>query len=403
MGRKGPALNRYLFFSLLTLGIAFRIVLLTQYEFVNGGEVDVYLADEGVVGLMGKHILEAREAPVFFYGQAYLGALEAYLAALSFSLFGVNLLGLRLVTLAFSFVLLGAVYTFTYRIYSVAAARWATALVAVSPMYFLQWNLKARGGFIEHIVLLFFVMMLFWRFYLGHDRRRSVSGLLGFVSGVAFWVNQLMLSYLIPMTVLVAREGTDRRGLKSLLVGFCIGASLLIGYNVVHPLATFRSLARKSVVLNRVPIEKRDEMWLVRGIAKRVEGLGHSAAKLGMVFGVPPGEELAHLGLNEQARAGGDLTPLRRGTALVPLLVFGVAFAGCRPRRSPDGWIWRGSDQLLALFTLMTFAVGYVSPRYMLPAYPLAAVMSGVLVTRLRDRTRRSLMVAGIVAVLAFN
>lgn len=38
-------------------------------------------ADQAIVGLMAKHISEGRAFPVFFYGQSYLPALEAYLAA----------------------------------------------------------------------------------------------------------------------------------------------------------------------------------------------------------------------------------------------------------------------------------------------------------------------------------
>ena len=72
-------MNRYLFYGLLTLGVLARVTMLVRYGLVSGGEVDVYLADEGVVGLMAMHILEGRELPVFFYGQDYLGALEAYL------------------------------------------------------------------------------------------------------------------------------------------------------------------------------------------------------------------------------------------------------------------------------------------------------------------------------------
>lgn len=394
--------NRYVFFALLLLGLAFRVLMLTHYEFVNGGEVDVYLADEGIVGLMGAHILHLGELPVFFYGQHYLGALEAYLAAASFALLGVNVLALRLVTFTLSLALAALVYEFTYRAYSVAAARWATALVAVSPLYFLQWNLKARGGFIEHLVLVFAMLILLWRFHLAHDRRPVVAFALGLVSGVALWVNQLVLAYLAPMAGLLALERADRERWKPLLAGLLLGASLLIGYNVVHPAATFKTLARKAVVLNRVPVQQRDERWLARGVEKRVAALAQGADKLGLVFGVPPRAGVERLGLSAQARQGGTLTRVRQALALLPLLVFGIGLVACRPRRTPDGWEWRGPGQILAGFFLVTFVVGYVSPRYMLPAYPLAAVMLAILITRQRGAAKR-LLATGVGAVLAFN
>jgi len=394
--------NRYLFYSLLAAGVVARLVMLGNYELVNGGEVDVYLADEGVVGLMGKHILEGSELPLFFYGQHYLGALEAYCVALSFAVFGVDLFGLRLVPLLFSLALLAVVYRFAYKAYSVAAARWTVALLAVAPVYFLQWNLKARGGFVEHVVLLFVVMVLFWRVFLYHERAPARTFALGLAAGVALWVNQLMLAYVIVMVVLLAMQASDRRGWAMILAGGLLGASLLIGYNVVHPLATARSLARKAVVLNRVPIEQRDESWLLRGVGKRAEALSQGAGKLGLVFGVPPGSGIERLGLDAATREGSRLTTARRFLWFVPAAFFLTALFACRPRRGVVGWDPFGTDQLLGLLALVTFAVGYVSPRYMLPAYPMAAVMAGALMARLGGRSR-GLMAAGFASVLVFN
>lgn len=375
---------------------------MTHYGLVAGGDVDVYLADEGIVGLMGKHILEGSVYPIFFYGQDYLGALEAYSVALAFSLFGVSFLSLRLVTLAYSLALAALVFRFTYRAYSVAAARWATVIVAVAPMYFLQWNLKARGGFVEHLVLVFALLLLFWRFYVRHERDPALSFVFGLVAGIALWVNQLAAAYLGVMAVLLFLDGRDRRGLKPAAVGLLLGASLLIGYNVVHPLATVKALARKGVVMNRVAVEDRDEGWIAKGAAKRVGALKDGADKLGLVFGVPVGDGVERLGLSVEAREGGVLGGFLRWFAWIPALVFGVSLVASRPRRGARGWPRPGPSELLVIFFVVTFVVGYVSPRYMLPAYPLAAVLLGVLLER-QGGLYRQVAVAGFGAVLVFN
>ena len=395
-------MNRTFFYSLVAIGLAWRIWMLTHYRFVSGGDVDVYLADEGIVGLMGKHILEQHALPVFFYGQAYLGALEAYIAALFFAVFGVGLTALRAVPFAFSIALGVVVYRFAYRFHSVAVARWATALVAVAPMYFLQWNLKARGGFVEHVFLLFVVMVNFWSFYLYRERDRGTAFALGLSAGIALWVNQLVGAYLAAMAGLLLLEREDRRGWKEATVGLLLGASLLIGYNVVHPLATVRSLARKALVMNRVEATERDDAWARRGFEKRIAALGDGLDKLGIVFGVPPGQDVERLGMSEEARAGGPLGPLRRSLFVLPLVVFAVALVAARPRRGPGGWSAIGSDPLLALFLILTFVVGYVSPRYMLPAYPLAAILAASLVTRLGG-ARRAWMTAGLAGIVLFH
>ena len=45
-------------------------------------------ADEAIPGLMARHILYNAELPVFYWGQAYFGAAEAYVVAALFALFG---------------------------------------------------------------------------------------------------------------------------------------------------------------------------------------------------------------------------------------------------------------------------------------------------------------------------
>jgi hypothetical protein len=62
------------------LSIAYKLFLLVFSAVTFNG-------DEGIVALMARHILRG-ERPVFFYGQAYLGATDAWLVAASFSIFG---------------------------------------------------------------------------------------------------------------------------------------------------------------------------------------------------------------------------------------------------------------------------------------------------------------------------
>jgi hypothetical protein len=246
-------------------------------------------------------------------------------------------------------------------------------------------------------------MTLFWRFYLEHDRRLVTAVALGVSAGIALWVNQLALSYVLVFAALLVFATQDRRSLGIAVAGLIVGSSLLLAYNVVHPLATVRALARKAIVLNRVPVEERGEDWALRGMGKRVEAVPQGAGKLGLVFGVPPSEALERLGLSEGARTGGPLTPLRRRLWPVPAVVFGVAWFSCRPRRGADGRLEPvGSAVILGILMLVTVFVGYVSPRYMLPAYPLAAVMVAMLMARLQP-PRWGLLAAGAVLVMAFN
>src|SRR5579884_1200406 len=53
-------------------------------------------SDESTMGIMALHVAAHSDFPIFFYGQQYMGALEAYLASAAFQIFGPSLVALRL-------------------------------------------------------------------------------------------------------------------------------------------------------------------------------------------------------------------------------------------------------------------------------------------------------------------
>ncbi|MBU4429254.1 MAG: hypothetical protein KKE37_07875, partial [Verrucomicrobia bacterium] len=54
--------------ALLVFGAAVRVFFAACFRFSMN-------SDYGIVALMAKHIVEGRDFPVFFYGQAYMGSL----------------------------------------------------------------------------------------------------------------------------------------------------------------------------------------------------------------------------------------------------------------------------------------------------------------------------------------
>src|SRR6266516_6464629 len=53
-------------------------------------------SDQAITGLMAKHLTELRALPVFYYGQNYMLAVEAWLAAPIFVVAGVSVTALKL-------------------------------------------------------------------------------------------------------------------------------------------------------------------------------------------------------------------------------------------------------------------------------------------------------------------
>src|SRR5260370_14320206 len=75
-------------------------------------------SDESTMGLMALHIAYRGEHPTFFYGQNYMGSLEAYLGAVFFHLFGTSIFSLRMGLILLFTLFLISMYLLTSLLYS---------------------------------------------------------------------------------------------------------------------------------------------------------------------------------------------------------------------------------------------------------------------------------------------
>ena len=181
---------------ILAAALALRLFLLagpqTQLE-----------SDEAVVGLMASHILQG-ERPVFYWGQHYMGALEAYLAAVPVALFGGSTFALKLAPLTMGMVFVGLIFLTGYRLGGLPAASVAGLYVALAPAFLALWSLKARGGYIEIMVIGQVLILL----ALEAAKRRSIGvgrgALMGLLAGVGLWTNTLIGVYLLPIALYLA-------------------------------------------------------------------------------------------------------------------------------------------------------------------------------------------------------
>src|SRR5204863_9026037 len=133
-------MRRHLPFLLILVGTAIvRFVIL----FVSQTHVT---SDEAIIGLMAKHILEGRYFPFYMYGQPYNAGAgwEAYLAAVAFAFFGVNVISLKSCIVVLSLVCLSLFYRMCLALYERRAAVLATVVFAITPSL-LKWHFQVRG------------------------------------------------------------------------------------------------------------------------------------------------------------------------------------------------------------------------------------------------------------------
>ncbi|HNS64307.1 MAG TPA: glycosyltransferase family 39 protein, partial [Anaerolineaceae bacterium] len=125
-------------------------------------EVVPFNSDEAIVALMARHILQG-ERPIFFYGQAYMGSLDAWLVAAGFALFGQNIWVIRLVQ---TILYIGTIIT-TFLVlkdwFGEKAGLIGAALLAIPPVNMTLYTTASLGGYGEALLLGNIILWLGWR------------------------------------------------------------------------------------------------------------------------------------------------------------------------------------------------------------------------------------------------
>lgn len=162
-------------------------------------------SDEAVVALMARHILQG-ERPIFFYGQAYMGSLDAWLVAAGFRLFGEVVWVIRfaqgmlymgtIITAAW----IGRVVFKNHRVGNLAAL-----LLAIPAVNVTLYTTVSLGGYGE--ALLIGNLLVLTGLKIGEQFRLSrwpgwyLWLIVGFLSGLSLWAFALALVYVLPVAV----------------------------------------------------------------------------------------------------------------------------------------------------------------------------------------------------------
>ena len=115
-------------------------------------------SDESIVGLMTDDILRHGAHPVFFYGQNYMGALQAYLAVPFFLLLGATPFALQVTATTETSSCFLFLYLFTREVFSREVALVTLLLLAAGPFSALGAELHVGAG--EHDTLLLGALIL---------------------------------------------------------------------------------------------------------------------------------------------------------------------------------------------------------------------------------------------------
>ncbi len=332
-------------------------------------------ADEAIVGLMALHILQG-EHQAFYWGQPYLGSLEAYSAALAFAILGPSPVVLKAVPLVYSLLFIILLYWYTRLAFGPCAAVLAAAYVAVPPAFLATWSLKARGGYIETLVL-GQVALVLALLILSREDRWSVrwAGVLGLTAGVALWTHPLSIVYSAPTVGLVLwryRSKLRHYATLALIVGAIVGAWPLVQFNLANGMATWHALFSGGLSLGQV----------LRHL------VGQARYSWPVLLGLAQASTSAELFAADFARRPGHVPAVAIAIMVMAILVVlyhrrGLVKVFSSGATSTD--LAGGLLLLIALANIVAttttrFGELVSEPRYLLPLYcavPLAAVMLG--------------------------
>lgn len=155
---------------------------------------DIFNSDQAVIGLMAKHILEGKPM-VYFYGQGYMGSLEAFAAAAFFLLRGMTLSSLQCAPLLFYFGFLTINFFLLKKVFGLGVSFTANLLLAVSPSSLSILSMTSLGGYPE--TLFFGSLVLYGWICYEDSRSRTVLFFTGLAAGIGYWVNNLILMYFL--------------------------------------------------------------------------------------------------------------------------------------------------------------------------------------------------------------
>ncbi|GAC1679146.1 MAG: hypothetical protein PVS3B1_19820 [Ktedonobacteraceae bacterium] len=186
------------------------------------------------MGLMARDIAYRGRLPIFFYGQHYMGALEAYLAAAVFRLFGSSLFSLRVSLILLFALFLFSTYLLTSQLYSRAWALLTVTLLGLGSSFVLARELSAIGGYPETLLCGSLAFLLASRLALTYKpevpqskwRYAGYAGW-GFIVGLGLWSDLLIAPFALCSALLLLV--CCWRELRAIVAGICALLGLVTG------------------------------------------------------------------------------------------------------------------------------------------------------------------------------
>jgi tetratricopeptide (TPR) repeat protein len=223
-------------------------------------------SDQAMGGLMGIHILRG-DFPIFWWGQGYMGPVDSYLNAIVTYLFGLSNINSTIIPFLFSLFFPFITYLLAREVFNREVAIFSFIFSSVPTVFFI---ILLKGDymmpvFIGSLLLLLTVRLL--KEKIPENKEYSLHIVLGFLSGLGFWINWIILPYLATVFFfffIKDRVFFMRRQFLIFCVSFFVGSLPFWIFNLTHDFWTFALLsgagqrnpilATKVLLLDNIPL-----------------------------------------------------------------------------------------------------------------------------------------------------
>jgi len=364
--------------------------LFTGLALVVGIGVRIYAAwtlkhvpmrDASIPMLMARHMSEGEPMPVFYYGQAYMGSMEALVSSWVMRIMGPTPFAACLGTVLLSVVALILTVQFAKSIAGPQAACFTAVLMIATSDASLYLSAHPRGGYMVMQVCGLGVL-----FCMSRVLRRLDDGqlptwswelpLAGFLAGVGWWNLQLVVIYLLAAVLIgIPRLGRlIRRPDVYLAVGtFALGSMPWWWWNLTH--------GAESMSMNRSIGTVELGVGMNRFVPQALDMMGWKDPSAWMPLRVAAGMFLLCNALWMLSREG-----------------FRAPTPSHRSCRGLGAHLWVLAATF-AIYSVSHFS-SFNTSRYLLPLYPSFAVLAGVVLSRM-TRLRWARFVVPVLLALA--
>lgn len=350
-------------------------------------------SDQAIFALQGIHILKG-EFPVFQWGLAYMGDIQSYFDAFLFYLFGPSRLVVDIVPVIISLFFIVITYLLGKEIFGEKGGILSALFASVAPFYLSIHGGWARYGYMETLLFGSFILLITLRLSKAEDRkdRGRLLILLGFVSGIGFWTNFLIITYFpaVGLYLLIKDRRIFKKETFLAIPSFILGSLPVWIYNLRHSFASLGILE----VGHKEPFIKNLKGLILVGMP---EIIGVKTPDGTMIYGISYIILAIYL------------------LSFIYLIIKGIKdFIPAPSALSPKGRGQRvrgGGTGLILLFFLSFFLIfsasGFGSSvwgtrRYLLPLYSVAPVILCLLLIRIKEHSK-PLMTGIALFILSIN